>query len=390
MADKREMIRELTETAWSILDSFGDKESTGYLSEKDARAQAIESLRALRYGPEKKDYFWINDMHPNLIMHPYRPDLEGTDISGFADPSGKKLFVEFVKAVKASGAGYVDYQWQWKDDPLRIVPKISYVKGFDHWGWIIGTGIYVEDVRNEIAAITRRLTVVCLGILLLIVGLSGYTVWQSAASERRRRLADKALRESEEKYRLLAETAHEFILAFDPVGQISYANSAWLEASGFDAAAIRQMNMADILPLDYQDEFKAHLKKLLAGDSSQPLYAAQFLRNDRTCIPIEATIATLREGPETHRIFITARDVTGKKKAEDQARMHREQLFHADKMATLGTLVSGVAHEINNPVTFVMLNAPILKQAWQAVLPILDDHQKNHGDFRVGRRDDAR
>ena len=390
MTDKREMIRELTETAWSVLDFFREKEMTGRLSENQARLQALASLRALRYGPEKKDYFWVNDMHPHLIMHPYRPDLEGKDISGFTDPNGKKLFVEFVKSVKTAGAGYVDYQWQWKDDPLRIVPKISYVKGFEPWGWIVGTGIYVEDVRNEIAAITRRLTYVCLAILLLIVGLSGYTVWQSAASERRRHLADTALRESEEKYRLLAETAHEFILAFDPAGRISYANSAWLKASGFDPVAIRKMNMADILPIDRQAAFEKHLENLLAGDTRRPLYASQFLLKNGSRIPVEATLAALREGSETHRIFITARDITEKKKAEDQARMHREQLFQADKMATLGTLVSGVAHEINNPVTFVMLNAPILKQAWQAVLPILDEHRRNHGDFRVGRMDYSR
>ena len=390
MTDKREMIRELTETAWSVLDSFREKEIAGQLSGNMARMQAIEALRALRYGPEKKDYFWVNDMHPNLIMHPYRPDLEGKDISDFTDPNGKKLFVEFVKAVETTGAGYVDYQWQWKDDPLRIVPKISYVKRFEPWGWIVGTGIYVEDVRNEIATITRRLTYICLAILLLIVGLSGYTVWQSTVSERRRRLADTALRESEEKYRLLAETAHEFILAFDPAGRISYANSAWLDASGFDPVAIRKMNMADILPLDEQTAFEERLEKLLAGDTNPPLYTSHFLLRNGSRIPIEATLAALRGGPETHRIFITARDVTEKKKAEDQARMHREQLYQADKLATLGTLVSGVAHEINNPVTFVMLNAPILKQAWQAVLPILDEHQKNHGDFRVGRMDYSR
>lgn len=390
MTDRREMVRELTETAWSVLESFRQKEIGGRLSGKEARLQAVEALRALRYGPEKKDYFWINDMHPHLVMHPYRPDLEGKDISGFTDPSGKKLFVEFVKAVKTAGAGYVDYQWQWKDDPLRIVPKISYVKGFDPWGWIVGTGIYVEDVRNEIATITRRLTFVCLAILLLIVGLSGYTVWQSAAGERRRRQADAALRKSEEKYRLLAETAREFILAFDPSGRISYANHAWLAASGIDSAAIRDMKMVDILPAGERAAFEERLTKLLSGGTSEPLYITQFLLKNGSHVPVEATLAVLREGSETDRIFITARDITEKKKAEHQARMHREQLFQADKMATLGTLVSGVAHEINNPVTFVMLNAPVLKQAWQAALPILDAHQRNHGDFKIGRMDYSR
>jgi PAS domain S-box-containing protein len=385
MTDKREMIRELTDTAWSILASFREKEVAKQISGKVARTQAVEALRALRYGPEEKDYFWINDMHPHLIMHPYRSDLEGKDITDFTDPSGKRLFVEFVKVVKTAGAGYVDYQWQWKDDPGRIVPKISYVRGFEPWGWIVGTGIYVEDVHNEIAAITRRLTFVCLAILLLIVGLSAYTVWQSASSERQRRQADTALRKSEEKYRLLAENAREFILAFDPVGLISYANRTWLEASGFDSATVRKMNIVDILPAGDREAFTERLTTLLKGDSSQPLYSSHFLTKGGSQIPIEATLAALQEGKETRRIFITARDITGKKKAENQARLHREQLFQADKMATLGTLVSGVAHEINNPVTFVMLNTPILKQAWQTVLPILDDHQQNHGDFKVGR-----
>ena len=256
---KREMIRELTEAAGSILQSYHNKEGDGLLSRAQAQAQAVEHLQQMRYGPESKDYFWINDTHPILIMHPYRQDLVGQDISDFKDPNGKRLFVECVKVVQSQGAGYVDYQWQWKDDPQRIVPKISYVKGFKPWEWIIGTGIYVEDVREEIAAITRKLTWVCLGIAILIVGLSSYIIWQNLQSERRR------------------------------------------------------------------------------------------------------------------------------SEAEKQSKLHQEQLFQADKMATLGTLVSGVAHEINNPVTFVMLNAPILQKVWDTALPILDDHQHRHGDFMVGQ-----
>ena len=390
MNDKREMIRELTETAWSVLDAYRKKEISGQMSPADARRRAVEELRRLRYGPESKDYFWINDMHPYLIMHPYRPDLEGKDISGFSDPNGKKLFVEFVNTVKNGGAGYVDYQWQWKDDPQRIVPKISYVKEFDPWGWIIGTGIYVEDVRAEIAAITRRLTAVCMAILLLIIGLSGYVIWQSVGSQRRQRLVDEALRESEEKYRLLAETAREFILAFEPGGRITYTNRAWHEASGYDPVEMLAMTIFEIMPLDEKPTFQDRIELLSSGGTAPDLFETGMTVKSGERIPVEATLASLMDAENAVRIFITARDVTEKKRAESQARLQREQLFQADKMATLGTLVSGVAHEINNPVTFIMLNAPILQQAWQAVLPILDDHNRDHGDFKVGRMDYSR
>ena len=81
MDGKREMIRELTESSWSILAAHAQEERDGLLTRQKAQASAIENLRRLRYGPELKDYFWINDMHPRIVMHPYRPDLEGKDIS---------------------------------------------------------------------------------------------------------------------------------------------------------------------------------------------------------------------------------------------------------------------------------------------------------------------
>ena len=130
MTQRRGMVRELTQTAVSILQYYYEKESTGELTRQKAQSMAIAHLRKMRYGIDLKDYFWINDRTPRIIMHPYRTDLEGQDVSDFKDPSGKRLFVEFVHVVRKKKEGYVDYQWQWMDDPDRIVPKISFVKGF--------------------------------------------------------------------------------------------------------------------------------------------------------------------------------------------------------------------------------------------------------------------
>lgn len=95
---KKEMIQELTTTAWDILYYYNAKADKGELTQVEAQAAAAAEVRKLRYGRENKDYFWINDMQPVLLMHPYKPDLEGHDVSGFTDPSGKRLFVSFVKA----------------------------------------------------------------------------------------------------------------------------------------------------------------------------------------------------------------------------------------------------------------------------------------------------
>lgn len=203
---KKEMIRELTTTAWNILHHYNARADRGELSRIEAQAAAVAEIRKLRYGPENKDYFWINDLKPLLVMHPYRPDLEGHNVADFADPSGKRLFVAFVDKVRREGSGFVPYLWQWKDDPGRIVPKLSYVRGFQPWGWIIGTGIYLNDVEQETARVTNRMAVASLAILLCIAALSAHSIRQGIRAVRQRREAVELLRRHRDQ---LAEDVNE-------------------------------------------------------------------------------------------------------------------------------------------------------------------------------------
>ncbi|WP_319404612.1 methyl-accepting chemotaxis protein [uncultured Desulfosarcina sp.] len=106
---------------------------------------AKKAIAQLRYGPKGQDYFWINDMGPTMIMHPVKPELDGQDLSGSKDPNGKMLFVEMVNVCKEKGEGFVDYMWPMPGHE-NPVPKLSYVKLFEPWGWIVGTGIYLDDV----------------------------------------------------------------------------------------------------------------------------------------------------------------------------------------------------------------------------------------------------
>ena len=390
MAGKREVILSLTDSAWSVLNAFAEEEKSGRLSREEAQVRAITQLRQLRYGPEAKDYFWINDMQPRLIMHPYRRDLEGTNIADFSDPSGKRLFSEFVKTVKRQKAGYVDYLWQWKDDPQRIVPKISYVRGFEPWGWIIGTGIYVEDVRTEIASITRRLVLICLAITAVIVGLSGYVLWQGQRVDNQRRKAENSLRKSEEKYRLLAETTDELILTTELEGRITYANRAWLKTCGYPLEDALRMTIADIVPDDFREDLQNLLDRRLSNNGFQNLHEIEFLTFIDERIPVEITVSLLKEGDQSTGFLITARDMTERKKAAELSRNQQEQLFQASKLASIGTLVSGVAHEINNPIASVLLNAPIIEKVWQSTEPILDEYHRSKGDFQIGGMDYSR
>jgi PAS domain S-box-containing protein len=243
---KKEMIRELTQTAWSELAGLHEQEKQGALSREAAKQAAVARIERMRYGNDGKDYFWISDTQTRMVMHPYRPELNGQSLQDYSDPAGKKLFVEFTQVVLEKGDGYVDYLWQWKDDEKKVVPKLSYVKHFEPWGWIVGTGIYLEDVRAEISQMTRRVLQISVGILVIIAALLAYISQQGLRLERQRWRAETALRESEEKYRLLVEGTPEgvlLVLQDRPV----YANKTLLGRLGYTEEELIQVPLEKIL-----------------------------------------------------------------------------------------------------------------------------------------------
>jgi methyl-accepting chemotaxis protein len=152
----------LVESAWGVMAHFQELEAKGTLTREQAQLQAKETLRALRY--EGKEYFWINDYQPKVVMHPFKPKLEGQDVSSMKDAAGKKLFIAFVDEVRKNKEGFVDYLWP-KPGQEEPVPKISYVKGFEPWQWIVGSGIYIDDVSG---AFWRGAMMQLPGVLLLM------------------------------------------------------------------------------------------------------------------------------------------------------------------------------------------------------------------------------
>jgi len=243
---KRETIRELTHTVWSMLDEAQMEIKEGAPAEA-TKKHVAEQIRYLRYGPEEKDYFWIQDLTPKMIVHPYRPDLDGKDIGDITDSRGIKIFSAFALIVKEKGEGYADYVWQWKDDPERQEVKESYIKLFKPWGWVIGTGIYMHDVMYEISQIRKRLiytvsAIAGLLIILLMIMIRGGLIF-----EKQRKVAEKRLEESTDRYRSLVLAAAEGLL-FVRNGLCSYANPVMLELIGCSDSELGLITWKELFP----------------------------------------------------------------------------------------------------------------------------------------------
>ena len=156
MEEKQAATRNVVELGWGILASYDAQVKSGSSSLEEAQKQAAARVSQLRY--DDKEYLWINDLYPRMIMHPFKPQLNGTDISGNKDPNGKRLFVEMAKVCKQQGGGFVDYQWPKPGESVPS-PKLSYVKLYEPWGWIVGSGVYLDDVQKQVAAVKKAVLV---------------------------------------------------------------------------------------------------------------------------------------------------------------------------------------------------------------------------------------
>jgi methyl-accepting chemotaxis protein len=165
--EKKTKTRHVVETAYGILQQYHALAAGGKMTTEEAKQMAMKAIGGLRY--EEKEYFWINDMHPTMIMHPFKPEMDGQDLSDYKDPNGKHLFVEMVKTVENEKAGFVDYYWP-KPGAKDPVPKISYVKGFEPWGWILGSGIYVDDVNSLVTSLFWKKAKGSAAVVILIAG----------------------------------------------------------------------------------------------------------------------------------------------------------------------------------------------------------------------------
>jgi PAS domain S-box-containing protein len=277
---KRDTIMELTNSALSILASFERDERSGRISRKSAQEMAKSRIEALRYGKDGKDYFWLQDLHPHVIMHPYRPDLNGQDVSGFTDPRGVRIFVEFADLVRRKQAGYVEYVWQWKDDPGRLEAKESYVSGFAPWGWVIGTGIYSGDVYQEIKRIERNLVHALLVISAVVIFWLLYTVHQSLAIERERLDMEDSLRDSTQRYRSLVEATTEGTLLVIE-GRCRYANPTMLQMLGYSPDQLELLDLTDLLPREAENDTAwDHILQLTRDSRGSRGFEALLQRSD--------------------------------------------------------------------------------------------------------------
>ena len=208
---KRQTLQAIVSAAISLCQHYYDEEQGGRLSRAAAQQQAARVLRELRYGGDNRDYLWVTDADVRMVVHPYRPDLEGQSLVAYADPDGVRLFAASHELVATEGSGYIRYRWQHHDDPAHLQSKLSFVQGFTPWGWVIGSGVYLDDIAAGAERITGQLLLIASLVGAVVVGLLALAVRQGLTSERARLLAEGKLAAAHAQAEALAHAASEAV-----------------------------------------------------------------------------------------------------------------------------------------------------------------------------------
>ena len=152
-------VKQLTDVAYALVSDYDKRAAAGELSLNDAKKKALSFLKELRYG--KNDYYWVSNLNAQMIMHPIKPEMEGKDQSGYKDSNGRNIFAEMAAASREKGEGAIEYMWPKLDD-TKPSPKMAYFKLYQPWGWVIGTGVYFEELAG-----LARVSYIILAVLML-------------------------------------------------------------------------------------------------------------------------------------------------------------------------------------------------------------------------------
>ena len=175
--ERQNKIRKHVENAHHLIVYYHHKFEINELSEDRAKRYALESIKQLT--PDKSGYYWVMDTHPRMLMHPITPDMDGKDLTDYVGPDGQKLFLEMVAVTRADGAGFIHYLWAKPDTKdNKLYPKVSFIKMFAPWNWIVGSGVYVDDIETSFWNAVYVACGLSIAILMFVLALA-MTVFES-------------------------------------------------------------------------------------------------------------------------------------------------------------------------------------------------------------------
>ena len=177
MEVKIKTSQKLVYSAYAIFSQYDELVKSKALTLEEAQKRTVLAIKNMRH--KEHEGFWLLDSTAKMIVEPNKPELDGTDMSGYRDSHGKLAFVDMVNLCKAKGEGDIEYYFQ-KTGTDKPIKKIAYVQMFEPWGWILGTGFYVDDIFKDVAQ-TRNIALTMIALFSVVVSIMFFWLGRSVS-----------------------------------------------------------------------------------------------------------------------------------------------------------------------------------------------------------------
>lgn len=354
--EKTEMTKRLIELIFSDLNARHKEIIEHDLDLNTEKEKILRRYEKLRFGKQDKDYFWIIDNRNYLIMHPLLPYLVNVHPKTYIGPDGKKLNIlinQMVETTKNTGSGLIEYLWWSSNDPHFTVKKMAYVRKFKPWGWVIGTGIYLEDLQAELSKWKLKLTLIGLFITIGTIVIYLVLTYKNFISRNLENESNKRLRQNEETFRKLFEQSNDPTFLMEK-GIVIDCNDALLELFHFS-------NKFDIIGKKLSD-FSSELQ----GGSFNSLFNSQHIfslpedreysrfewtlqRSDGIMIPTDVSLTKIKLF-EKNLNYVVLRDISEQKKIQAELKQNEQRIkttLLSIGEAVISTDLSGSILEMN-------------------------------------------
>ncbi|MCB6184985.1 methyl-accepting chemotaxis protein [Leeia sp. TBRC 13508] len=349
--------KHLVESAYSLVDYYQQLASQGKMTVSSAQRAAMDSLKALRYG--SNDYFWVNDFQAKVLMHPLKPELVNQSGLDIKDPDGVYLFREFVKVAKENGEGVVHYRWS-KPGGNEPLSKISFVKSVPEWQWVIGSGIYVDDVDavfwSKVKSSTLSLVIILLPVLVFVLLIirsitSRLSILSNAMSEIRQKndlTLQVGLRGKDELTSLSTDFNTLLVYFRDVVGKMNVASSRLTEEAHHLADTASQVKKSTA----NQSE-SAHAMASVTEEISVTVHQIAEHTKDAETVANESANSAQHGAEVIHDAVEEIMTISSK--ANGTARYVEQMLAQSEKVFDVVRVIKEVADQTN----LLALNAAI-------------------------------